>query len=228
LLIADIGGYTKFMKLHRLSLAHSQDITGRLLNAIIKAAPGLELVEVEGDAAFFYAPGAGTGAASKTATERALAMHRAFHAQQEYMIACNMCSCDGCTQAGKLKVKFVAHIGEALAQRVGRKRQLVGLDVILVHRMLKNSVPIPEYLLMSEPLFEEAGDTLGGSANAVDEDWEGLGRTRAYFVDMEEIGERIPTPARNPSILRRVGATLGVMFRGMPYLIGIRQRRSAS
>src|SRR5438128_2697119 len=101
------------MKLHRLSLAHSQDVTGRLLNAVIKAAPGLELVEVEGDAAFFYAPGGGTkGAASKTATERAVAMHRAFHAQQEHMIALNMCSCDGCTQAGKLKVKFVAHVGE--------------------------------------------------------------------------------------------------------------------
>ena len=137
LLIADIGGYTKFMKLHRLSLAHSQDITGRLLNAIIKAAPGLELVEVEGDAAFFYAPGAGTGAASKTATERALAMHRAFHAQQEYMIACNMCSCDGCTQAGKLKVKFVAHIGGALAGYVYLKGVRIHILSEIKYRYLK-------------------------------------------------------------------------------------------
>ena len=52
LMIADIGGYTEYMRLHRMSLAHSQEIAGRLLEAMVGAADRLELVEIEGDAAF--------------------------------------------------------------------------------------------------------------------------------------------------------------------------------
>src|SRR6266536_944544 len=55
LVIADIGGYTPFMRLHRTSLAHAQDVVARLLEAMIDAAPQLTLLEVEGDAAFLYA-----------------------------------------------------------------------------------------------------------------------------------------------------------------------------
>src|SRR5215468_9528345 len=101
LVIADIGGYTRFMRLHRLSLAHSQDITARLLEAIVDAADPLMLVEIEGDAAFLYLP----QGAAEAVTALALAMHRAFHSRQAWMVGRNMCSCDACRQAGQLKVK---------------------------------------------------------------------------------------------------------------------------
>jgi hypothetical protein len=54
LLIADIRGYTPFMKLHRTSLAHAQDVVGRLLEALIDAAPDFTPLEIEGDATFLY------------------------------------------------------------------------------------------------------------------------------------------------------------------------------
>ena len=54
LLLADIGGYTRFMKLHRMSLAHAQENTDRLLKAVVDAAPRLRLADLEGDAAFLY------------------------------------------------------------------------------------------------------------------------------------------------------------------------------
>ena len=53
LLIADIGGFTKYMTLHRIGAAHAQANIHRLLDAVIDAAPDLELIEIEGDAAFF-------------------------------------------------------------------------------------------------------------------------------------------------------------------------------
>jgi hypothetical protein len=90
------GSWRSPRGIHRLSLAHSQDITGRLLEAIVDAAEPLRLVEIEGDAAFLYLPH-GTGDA---ATALALAMHRAFHARQAWMVGRNMCSCDACRQAG--------------------------------------------------------------------------------------------------------------------------------
>src|SRR5260370_2254655 len=58
LLIADIAGYTRFMDFHRPDLAHAQDVVARLLEPMIDASPSLQLVEVEGDAAFLYPPSA--------------------------------------------------------------------------------------------------------------------------------------------------------------------------
>ena len=56
LVIADIGGYTRFMKVHRINLAHAQHIVARLLEAVIDGAGRkLMLAKLEGDAAFFYA-----------------------------------------------------------------------------------------------------------------------------------------------------------------------------
>ena len=37
LLIADIGGYTEYMRAHRMSLAHAEVNTARLLEAVIDA-----------------------------------------------------------------------------------------------------------------------------------------------------------------------------------------------
>ena len=39
-----------------MNLAHSQELTRRLLESMLDAAPSLTLVEVEGDALFLYAP----------------------------------------------------------------------------------------------------------------------------------------------------------------------------
>ena len=69
------------------------------------------------------------------------AMHRAFHLERQY-VATNLCPCNGCTQADNLKLKFVAHIGEVATQTIRQRRKLVGIDVILVHRLLKNPVQV--------------------------------------------------------------------------------------
>jgi D-serine deaminase-like pyridoxal phosphate-dependent protein len=79
LVIADIGGYTRFMNLHRTSLAHAQENTLRLLDAIIDAAPDLELSELEGDAAFLYAPEPTAAGINRSLAGLATAVHGAFH-----------------------------------------------------------------------------------------------------------------------------------------------------
>ena len=61
--------------------------------------------------------------------------------------------CDGCKQAGELKIKLVGHLGDVAVQRVKHLTEFAGVDVILVHRMLKNDVPLPEYLLMTDPVY---------------------------------------------------------------------------
>ncbi|MDQ2911065.1 MAG: hypothetical protein M3R39_08640 [Actinomycetota bacterium] len=48
---------------------------------------------------------------------------------------------------------------------------------------------------------------------------------RAYFVDLGEVADPLP-PAPAPSLGRRLGETLGVMGRGMPYLLGLKRRQA--
>ena len=222
LMIADIAGYTRFMKLHRISLAHSQVITGRLLAAVVKAAPGLRLSEIEGDAAFLYVPMADRVVSS--AAELSLAMHGAFHSEQERMIARNMCSCDGCVQAGKLKVKFVAHTGEVAMQTIKRRTQLVGVEVIAVHRMLKNSVPADEYLLMSEPVYERCPPDIRAGATSIEQDLEGLEAATLHYLDLAQLAPEHPPPSK-AALPRRLAETLGVACRGLPSMLAPRRSR---
>jgi HD superfamily phosphodiesterase len=52
LLIADIGGYTEYMRSHRTILGHAEAATRRLLEKVVDAARDFDLIEIEGDAAF--------------------------------------------------------------------------------------------------------------------------------------------------------------------------------
>src|SRR5215831_18746632 len=139
LVIADIGGYTRFMRFHRMSLAHAQENTLMLLDAVIDAAPDLELSGLEGDAAFLYVTDPSAEEITRSLAGLATAMHRAFHEEQSKLEQLRVCKCDGCIQTGRLSVKVVAHHGEVGLSTSRRGTTLAGVDVILVHRMLKNS-----------------------------------------------------------------------------------------
>jgi len=225
LLIADIGGYTDYMRTHRMSLAHAEVNTARLLEKVIDAAPGFDLIEIEGDAAFLArrADASEDGATLALTLRAATAMHRAFHVERKY-VATNLCPCDGCTQANNLKLKFVAHVGEVASQTIRDRRKLVGIDVILVHRLLKNPVEVPEYVLLSEELYGNGGDgALPGPAHEVSQDIDGIGQVRTFFVDVEDLEPLPPLP--DPSVLGRLGRTLAVAGAGMPYMLGLKRRR---
>jgi hypothetical protein len=223
LLIADIGGYTAYMGSHRMSLAHAEVNTGRLLGKVIDAVPDFDLIEIEGDAAFLARRADTSDDATVAKTLQAtMAMHRAFHLERQY-VATNLCPCNGCSQANNLKLKFVAHVGEVATQTIRRRRKLVGIDVIHVHRMLKNPVEVPEYVLFSEEFYRTADAPLPGPVHEVSQDLEGIGPARSYFVDVADLPESL-TPLPDPTFLGRVGRTLAVAASGMPYMLGLRRR----
>jgi len=225
LLIADIGGYTEYMSSHRMSLAHAEVNTARILDRMIEAARGFDLVEIEGDAAFLSRR-AGAKDPDKTVTEIlqvAVAMHRAFHVERQY-VATNLCPCGGCKEAGNLKLKFVAHVGEVATQNIRGRTKLVGIDVILVHRLLKNSVGIPEYVLLSEELYSTDVASLPDQVHEISPDLEGIGPVRAYFVDVADLDGSLP-PLRAPTWRARLGNTFAAVGQGMPYMLGLKQPR---
>jgi hypothetical protein len=225
LLIADIGGYTEYMSTHRMTLAHAEVNTARMLDRMIDAARGFDLVEIEGDAAFLSRR-SHRREPDPTVTEIlqvAVAMHQAFHLEREY-VAKNLCPCGGCKQAGNLKLKFVAHVGEVATQSIRGHNKLVGIDVILVHRLLKNSVSIPEYVLVSEELYHVDAESLPTPVHEITPELEGIGEVRAYFVDVADLDGLLPPP-RKPSWGARIGNTFAAVGQGMPYMLGMKQPR---
>src|SRR5919109_308475 len=217
------------MRSHRMSLAHAEVNTARLLEKVIDAARGFDLIEIEGDAAFLsrQAETLDPDATVAAITQAAVSMYRAFHIERQH-VATNLCPCDGCVQADNLKLKFVAHIGEVATQTIKQRRKLVGIDVILVHRLLKNPVQVPEYVLFSEELYRTGATPLPEPVHEVSQDLEGIGPVRLYFVDVEDLAGTLPSPPV-PSVLGRVGETVGLVGRGLPYMLGMRRsRRTAS
>jgi len=224
LLIADIAGYTRFMKLHFMSLVHAQDIVARLLEAVIDAAgPALRLAKLEGDAAFFYLPCPPDGAFEPSlVADHAARIHEAFHACVADLRANTLCPCDGCQQSGDLKIKLVGHVGEVVIQKVKQLTELAGLDVILVHRMLKNDVPLPEYLLVTKPVYDMLDAPLRERAAALSLALEGIGATDAYYVDLNACSAAAPAAAQR-TFVARLGRHARLTWRSLPYILGWRK-----
>lgn len=226
LVIADIGGYTNYMQFHRSILAHAEATTTRLLAKVVNAARDFDLVEIEGDAAFLSrkTDSLDDGATLAAVTRAAVAMHRAFHMERE-LVQKHMCPCGSCTQTSELKLKFVAHVGEVANQTIRGRRNLVGMDVIFVHRLLKNPVPVAEYVLFSEELYRSVGASQPDEPmRELSHDLDGIGPVRIDFLDVGDLAGSLP-PAPDPSWFRRFGATVGIVGRGLPYMLRLRHPR---
>jgi class 3 adenylate cyclase len=218
LLIADIGGYTRFMKQHRFSLAHAQDTVAQLLEAVIDAAGRFKLAKLEGDAAFFYFVGEDFQALSRQIAD----IRRAFLSRREQLMVDRMCVCDGCLNVGQLRLKFVTHAGEIAFQKVKRHTELAGLDVILVHRMLKNDVPLPEYVLMTDTVLQRLEPQLHPLARGLEHEFEGIGRTATHYIALDALAAAQPEPVA-PNLARKLWKKLTLELRALPYWLGLKE-----
>lgn len=220
LLIADIGGYTRFMKQHSLALAHAQDAVAKLLEAVIDGARPLKVAKLEGDAAFLYAPvrsDADVEALNTIVTN----IRRGFLKRQRDMAENLLCTCKGCAEVDRLNLKFVAHAGEVAFQKVKRFTELAGVDVILVHRMLKNDVPVSEYVLVTDAVRAHLSPALASRATVLEHDFEGLGRTTTHYVDLTTMPEPEPVATRRPWAVRFLERVM-LVFRSLPYWTGLK------
>lgn len=224
-LIADISGYTKFMRLHAINVNHAKQIVVRLIKALIsEAKPPLNVAEIEGDAVFFYAAGDDPARIADEVKPQIPRLFAAFSAELETLIRVNMCDCDACKEAGQLKLKQVAHCGEAQIEQIGRFQQLFGVDVILVHRLLKNSVPANEYVLMTTAMHDALDDFYGVEPELRDEQVEGLGEVRTMVYYKDRLEETISSVVKdNPVkvITRKVPWYLSLRFQTVLGFIGL-------
>ncbi len=165
LVIADISGYTHFMKLHTLSLIHAEQVITDLLESVINVANHpLTLNKLEGDAAFLYALISDDKAATvRDVIKQVEAFFTAFRAKASEL-ACftSYCPCEACGRLSDLKLKVIVHHGPIAFKHVRQFEELAGEDVILIHRLLKNTIPAHEYILLTDSFYQLGGGLLPG------------------------------------------------------------------
>jgi uncharacterized protein YndB with AHSA1/START domain len=137
LLLADITGYTSYLQ--GSELEHAQDVLTDLLETIINGIePPFLLSKLEGDAAFAYLTTESTSASMLMDTIEST--YFSFRRRLRDVVHATTCDCNACVLIPSLDLKFVVHQGRYVVRRIGRTEELTGSDVILVHRLLKNSV----------------------------------------------------------------------------------------
>jgi uncharacterized protein DUF2652 len=200
MVLADISGYTRFMKMHTLSLLHAEVIIADLLEAVIdNTEHPLTLSKLEGDAAFLYVTLEGDGdarAAAQDVLRQVAAFIDAFKARERELIACNVCVCEACLNTPQLKLKAFLHAGQTAIKRIRQFEDLGGEDAIVIHRLLKNSIPAKEYIVMTEAFYELSGGLAGRTPEARTEEYDGIGPVaiRVYYPT----GEEPPLPPSPP------------------------------
>ena len=154
-LIADISGYTGYLA--DVELDHAQDILADLVGAVVSALrPNFRLAKLEGDAAFTYMSAEKVdGSMLLDTIERC---YFGFRRRRRDVLQATTCECNACTRIPDLDLKFVVHYGETIIQKVAGRQELLGSDVIVVHRLLKNDVVertgIGAYALISQACID--------------------------------------------------------------------------
>jgi hypothetical protein len=186
LVIADISGYTDFLA--GAELDHAQDILGDLMTSVIGSFRGrFKLAKLEGDAAFAYVLADRLDVS--TLLDAVETTYFSFRRRLRDVRQATSCTCNACRLIPSLDLKLVMHHGVVVRQRLAGREELVGSDVIVIHRLLKNhvadSLGIPAYALFTSACLDAAGaDPAPLGLREHRELVDGVGETTVWVLDL--------------------------------------------
>src|SRR4051794_2436538 len=187
LLVADISGYTEYLS--TVEIDHAQDILADLIGTVVTSLrPAFRLAKLEGDAAFCFAPAEKFDGSSLLDTIEHC--YFSFRRRRRDVRQATSCECNACVRIPNLNLKFVVHHGLALRQRMAGREELLGSDVILVHRLLKNDIVeklhVPAYVALTDKLVEQT-DIKPLELGMVEhtETYEHIGEVKMWVHDLE-------------------------------------------
>ena len=192
ILIADITGYTAYLS--GSELEHARGTLTDLLQLLVEHTRSpLVVAQLEGDAVMSYALETGM-VSGQTFLESIEDAYVAFRRAIELMVLNNTCECNACTNVKSLDLKFFIHFGAFALQQIGGINQLVGSDINLIHRLLKNSVTaetgIRAYVLCTEAAIEALGvDTSAQEMIDHEEQAPDFGQLTVWIKDMHPVFE---------------------------------------
>lgn len=195
LVIVDIGGYTEFIKFHKDSLVHAHEVISQLLENIVdNAAFPLVLNKFEGDAALMYAVvGDDETAAVHDIARQVFDLFPAFKAKAVSLSnERSFCPCEACQNIRGLRLKAIIHKGTAAFRTIRQFEEMAGEDVILAHRLLKNGVREPEYVLMTDAFFALLDAETARHARPISERYEHIGTVGLKVFSLSADGAIVP------------------------------------
>lgn len=222
--IADISGYTAFMLATKREVGHGMLIITELMNELVKQVRvPLAIAKLEGDALFVYM--------KEEDAVKNIPDIKAFLGEkipEFFKIFSNkvvelqngvLCTCGACSNIEKLNLKMIAHYGSAAIDKIGQFDELSGLDVILVHRLLKNKIKENRYLLLTEQIYQKLAlpaDAVVVKREESDKDF-GLIPIYIYYPPGAE-----PVKA---SLIEKIGVTGKFFCSVLAYKLGLIKKR---
>jgi len=197
LVIADISGYTSFVA--KTELEHSHAILSELLELLVsRFQPTMTVANLEGDAVFAYALQE-VFVRGETLVDFIESMYVAFRDKQYSMKRATTCTCNACRNIPSLDLKFFLHCGDYIQQTVANRKELIGSDVNLIHRLTKNHVTEATgwraYMLFTDQCLKLIGLNIEG-AHVQMEQYEHLGEIKTFNVNLHQRYEEISNARR--------------------------------
>lgn len=193
LLIADITGYTRYLS--ESELEHAQETLTALLELLVEnTRPPLVISRLAGDAVISYGLREDFFQ-GQTFIEKIEDTYVTFRKAIERLVLNNTCRCNACANISNLDLKFFIHFGTFGIQRISDHDELVGSDINLLHRLLKNRVieatGFGAYALYTDAAIRRLGiEDLRETMTPHNEAYEHLGEVRVWVQDMHLVWEK--------------------------------------
>lgn len=183
--IADISGYTQYMVRNQMEHDHGILMINELMTALVnEVALPMEISKLEGDAIFLYLSYEKLSAEMhndpRLLTEKILRFFTTFQRKLNAMQEGSACDCGACANLSSLNIKIIAHFGKASMVKIGPFMELSGVDVILVHRLLKNQVKERRYLLLTDAAYQKLKLPAEGKLVQSEESDKDIGNVKVY------------------------------------------------
>ncbi len=165
--IPDITGFTRFMAENNIEF--SRKIIPALLRNIVDSNKlKLTVGEIEGDAVVFYR--FGTLPSLKELVDQCKIFYFNFNKELKLLMDNYADDFHKNASSNRLSLKVIVHAAEMTSTLIGGIPKLIGRDVVIVHKLLKNSIQESEYILLTEKLLAHYPETeIAGSF-----DWDSL------------------------------------------------------
>ena len=185
LIIADISGFTSYLA--KVELEHAHEILTDILETIVKEFKALLTIsKLEGDAVFAYVPETQAPDGERI-LELIESTYVAFRRQRETSRRNTTCTCNACKAIPTLDLKFFVHHGDYIVQEVSGIRELVGSDVNLIHRLMKNHITENTgwnaYVLFTHRAFQDINLQPEGLHEQL-ESYEHLGEIQIHCINL--------------------------------------------
>lgn len=143
--IPDMNGFTGYISSTDIRI--TKKVIPALLETIIDANElDMSMVEIQGDAVLFYKIGEPPTPSQLVAQAKRIFLSFSLKLEELSMQFPE----NPISLPDSLGIKIVAHYGKVGLTQIRGFTKLIGPDVIIAHRLLKNSTQADEYLLMTE------------------------------------------------------------------------------